>query len=599
MSYTCRLYLNSGFNTVNIPDSPSLLNSLNYVDCQPLQILQNRDLQYVDIHVISYDSVKDADYCKVGDWFYFVAAIQMLNANTARISLVTDYLTSAGGPSALHVLDGITTRVHTSTDTFGEWTEDDPYMAPASPLKIETERLTTSSQTVTVIKSTLDLEAMGTATSNPATYYEDAVTGEGVAVPRTQMNTSETEYELHMDSPAANLSIDGEGYSKLFNANGTYYPAIKEGLQVVNDLQINGSVTAQVVIPLSFVTPEYNGNPNGVISKMVGQNALENTNLLYEYANVRNKKINYSNYTPYGIVTASGAKCEYKPYQIYEQGRTSPRIRVIGDPRTDGKPYFRYAVLDGDNTLPGFFNSAVEGMPWKQVPLVYEGATGQAIAQLEHNQKLKQLAFDTDVATADIVFDKERTIWGNAGQAIGNVIGSGIEGLLGGGAGAASSIASSIMNPISFVASSKNISDAYDRKYDIALAKYELDRKNEMQTYKIASKVYSPTVQFPFSADLYRDLLNNGCVAYRYKYSNFDIARIDKILTMYGYRVTKNVEASDFNNRTKFNYIEAGITVGKLPRWWADGINAQISSGVRIWHVLPDNSHYTDNPIAS
>ena len=37
--FNCRLYKNSGFNAVNIPDSPALLEELNYVDVQPLDIL--------------------------------------------------------------------------------------------------------------------------------------------------------------------------------------------------------------------------------------------------------------------------------------------------------------------------------------------------------------------------------------------------------------------------------------------------------------------------------------------------------------------------------------------------------------------------------
>ena len=75
--------------------------------------------------------------------------------------------------------------------------------------------------------------------------------------------------------------------------------------------------------------------------------------------------------------------------------------------------------------------------------------------------------------------------------------------------------------------------------------------------------------------------------------------RIDKLLTMYGYKKTKALEATDFSNRQYFNYVEAAVSVGNLPRWWADGISAQLANGVRIWHVKPNSSYYANNPVAS
>jgi hypothetical protein len=64
---------------------------------------------------------------------------------------------------------------------------------------------------------------------------------------------------------------------------------------------------------------------------------------------------------------------------------------------------------------------------------------------------------------------------------------------------------------------------------------------------------------------------------------------------MYGYRYTKFLEASDFNNRSKFNYVKAsGITVTGLPRWFSDGIANQLNGGVRVWHTHPNTSSYSD-----
>lgn len=598
MSYTCRLYISSGFNSINIPDSPALLETIAHIDCAALQILQNRDLRYIDIKVASYEQIKDADYCKIDTWYYFIDGIQMLNADTARISLYADYLTSAGGPASLHFLDGITRRVHVSTDSYGEWTEDDPLLAPARPLELVTESVGSGNVYITLIKSTLDLSAMGeTGRSHEGLTYTDAVTQEEVTVPTTIVNADDTDYYLD-DGTAQGQNIGGEAHTALFNAIRT---RVRNGIQEAGDLGINGSITAQVVMPLGYVTvTEDTTNHIGFIQSIKGANRLQQLTTPYEYAQVGNKKILYSSFTPFGILSSSGAKCEYRAEQIYESGQTYPRVRIIGDPRTDGKPYFRYNSLNGDDSLQGFFNSAVEGTPWKQVPLVYEGAQGQILAQLSHNQRMGDLAFNTDYATADLEYNRSQAIWGAAGSAIGNIISGGVQGFSSGSdTGKVGAIVSTVVNAVGGVVGMNNLDEAYSRKFDSILAKYEHDRRNEFQQYKVASTVYSPVVQFPYSADLYRDLYNNGCIAYRYKYSQFDLTRLDKILNMYGYKVTKALEASDFTSRTKFNYVESGVSVGKLPRWWAEGVAMQLAAGVRVWHVKPDHTHYSNNPIAS
>ena len=169
------------------------------------------------------------------------------------------------------------------------------------------------------------------------------------------------------------------------------------------------------------------------------------------------------------------------------------------------------------------------------------------------------------------------TVKSNAANLSGDMLMQGISGVVTGGA-----ILAGVMN-----------------EHQRAIDKYKFDKAIEEQAYLGQRAAAIPTISFSFAAELFNDLYRNPVVAYRYKYTPADAVRIDKILTMYGYKVTKSVSATDFTNRQKFNYIEAGITVGKLPRWWANAISLQISNGVRIWHVLPDNSHYTNNPVAT
>ena len=225
MSYTCRLFLNTGFNSVNIPYSPSLVENALHIDPPALQILQDGGaLTHIDVKVTGFSQVENVDYAKVGKYYYFVdgGEIVMLNADTARIPLYMDFLTSLGGVAAIvsgsiKILDGITSRVHVSDDAYGKWCEVDPYMAPAKPLKIQKELLSGSDNYACVVKSTLDLSAMGTATGKVGTTYEDAVTGETVTVPATIENTGDTDYAINT-SPSE-TALMGESRTRLFSAD--------------------------------------------------------------------------------------------------------------------------------------------------------------------------------------------------------------------------------------------------------------------------------------------------------------------------------------------------------------------------------------------
>lgn len=113
--------------------------------------------------------------------------------------------------------------------------------------------------------------------------------------------------------------------------------------------------------------------------------------------------------------------------------------------------------------------------------------------------------------------------------------------------------------------------------------------------------VITPEVHFPYDNPSVRDYVGNGVLVYRYRLSPGDLERIDKLLTMYGYAVTKNLERSDFNSRSNFNFVQAagvgvvGNSGGYLPRWWTDGISAQLSGGVRVWHVKPSPAYYDES----
>ena len=125
---------------------------------------------------------------------------------------------------------------------------------------------------------------------------------------------------------------------------------------------------------------------------------------------------------------------------------------------------------------------------------------------------------------------------------------------------------------------------------------YVINRNKELQALMLSNYAVAPEINFPVSEGI-RDYVGNTCIVYRYKFTENDAHRIDKILTMYGYKHTTPIEPSLLTNRSKFNYIEAkGVTIKNagVPKWLRDAVGAQFASGVRFWHVPIDTSAYTD-----
>ena len=161
-AYNCTLYLNTGFNTINIPDSPALVNGMSSISVPALDINQERFLPSVRVRA-TWVQVKDADYCKVGDFYYTIQSITMTSQDVAEISLIPDYITSAGGPAALEILDGLTSRVHVSDDSFGLYGGNDPYMNPAYDMDVISGVYKFGGTVETFVESTLNLESLGSA----------------------------------------------------------------------------------------------------------------------------------------------------------------------------------------------------------------------------------------------------------------------------------------------------------------------------------------------------------------------------------------------------------------------------------------------------
>ena len=142
--------------------------------------------------------------------------------------------------------------------------------------------------------------------------------------------------------------------------------------------------------------------------------------------------------------------------------------------------------------------------------------------------------------------------------------------------------------------------NAYNLKtqqYDIRdyESKFRLAQEKELLDFGYSQSVVVPTLNFPYNGDAIRDVLGNGVINYRYRYSDNDLHRIDKLLTMYGYIDRRKFEPSMMNAHKDFDYLQlTGVSISgsTLPMWWRDIIKTQLNTGLRVWHVKPDSKYY-------
>lgn len=588
MSYSCRLYQNSGFNIVNIPDSPELLDLCEYVDVPTLDIMQERGLSQIRVKA-TWSQVKNADYIKLSDststWFYSIQNTSMAATDVCILSVTPDYILSAGGVSSLTILDGITDRVCVADDTFGAYKQNDPYLTPAETPQVlyaNIDPAAYSNGNYDLVETTIDLIATGT--NQTAVTYTDPDTDETVTVPQT------------VDAPQSTTYIIGETTAP--DIGTTIYDGskddIKTGITRARGI-VENPVLKHVTIPGAFVQGYKADTADSLVTHIDSKWWSIPCGLEYSYATVKNNRVLYGEFNKYGLITATGAKCEFNPEDIYDSTGTSPNVDEVADPHLDGKPYYRFETVDGSNDFQTrrFFVGAAAGAQWSNVPQIYTEKAGNAFDTLQYNYSMESRHRTYDNMARGAALSTVQNALGLGGVNVTTTQESGSDW---------AGVSRTSINPIGGVLglSMGIVSAGENYKSSInALENYSAATQMEAARYLANTGAYMPQIAIPYNTNLFRDFYGNGALVYRYRYTTNDIARLDRILTMYGYKYTKALEASDFTNRTHFNYIQSSISVTGLPKWWNDGISAQLSAGTRVWHELPNATAYDDNPIVT
>lgn len=588
----CTVYTNTGFNAVNIPDSTTILNqsATTVFTTTALDCLQSRFLTSITIST-TWENIKNADYCVVDDFYYFINGITMTSHDVARLSLVPDFITSIGVKN-LSIVDGVTERYHIAkdADAFGLYNEADSLLAPINPLQLHIEGPVgdePGGTFVHVVESTIDLASLGNMTEYTGRTFTDTDNSSSVTVPSVPYATENQACTFTMGG----YTTKTKG-TAIFNLSSL---ATLNGLQIARDLGIENGVIAQYSLPTSLFTFTYSGTTGTAIDPLITEitetsssTVLEDSQMAFEYTTgIKNIRALYGENNKYGLLSASGNSIEYNPEEIYVSTLTAPSIIYHADGRHNGRPYYSFSFLHGVAKSPinRFFLDAVDGMEWRNVPLTYVTKSGSVQDAYKFQSQRREAIATNQYNEQHYVYSGAQTLINGISNAVNRatMIAKGAE-----ATGAVGLVSSGFNTGLTFA---DQLAD-----YERYRAVYAEETNRELYDFGYSQTVITPSVMFPYQTPSVRDYMGNGVIAYRYYLSDSDLIRIDKLLTAYGYRITTQLTADMFTTREHFNYIKAnGVSISNsIPNWWKDGINAQFGNGVRIWHVKPDPSYITE-----
>ena len=600
------IYWGTGIDPQNVPyNINSYLAGRDRLSVSAVWTLQTKDLAKLRLDAVAIKSagqeIMDADYLTVESDCYFIGEIIMLSEMTAELTLIPDYIDSLGGLSVLAgKISGWDSRAHVALadDKLFSNVIEEPF-TPSAPLKITGYEKLTADDTkwgTTTVVANVDLTKV---VKNEALEYTTA-SGEKAIIPQLPpVPSAGTEEENKVAECFSYMELPVEGSKKRVIPATSCFPfkstGIHKGIQTVRSLGMENTITAEYVLPNYWgeatLGVEDEETLTAVFTSLHGvKRELAPTNPKLTLAvpgTYKNKKVSSKMNEFVLLSMCSGDKQMFDAQDLRnESGK--PKFIAFSDPAPDGRPYCQPKYYEGE-ICPDFVH-AVQGAIWQNAPLVYNQASGSAIVTAEYAMKMANLSDNYGTQKRTQALEMTQSGLNLASNTIGTLTNDSILDEL---------------NPV------KQAGEAAQAGLGLAsgaigmanqrLKNAQANRNAEYQmnatrlAYNISQRVVVPEIRFPQAPSL-QNYVGNGFYLYRICMSEADCKRFDKFLTMYGYAQDKPFEASDLTNRSSFNYIKmsdvqiANTGSTHMPRRYILGAEAQLSQGVRVWHVAITNN---------
>lgn len=622
-TYNATLYKNTGFNMVDIPDSPALVETFTSVSASALYLKQNAPLTSVRIEK-GYNDVKNCDYLKLDNMFYFITDIRMLNDNVCELSIQEDSLTSLGGASKLEFIDGWCERRSVANDDLFSNIIPENY-SPKDPLELKTYGIVADyTSALVLLASTVDLSADWTN----ADIYVGQASGEDyqVTVPSLPGASQETTIKINTQKPSSaygaiiNATLPGYG---LYNYSNL---SVKANVKKLRALGLETVLVGCYKIPVRYVAA-VNGDPDYSTVSIAGTAFISELEMNYEGGEIftdlsdttqnpshlqygygtyvpKNKKV-YAQFNDITVFSTSGDASTYRACDIKKTDTTvtneSIPFAVFANGAPNGTPFCRPKFYEMEEINTGnMFNNSVKGSIWANCPLVLTGASGSDInaanaAITREGSNIAWNAFTHHWKENAAVRGMDAVIGGVSKTATG--IGKILKGDIGGGLEAMYGL-------------SKSGLEFENKEYQRVSEGHALANQIQGQklAYEISQNIVAPEVRFTQDVNL-QLFLGNSFFAYSLRLSEADLQRFDNYLTLYGYATSEPLTTACFTGRTNFNFVQAsGVSIentsdlvynvnnNRIRRMLAA---EQLANGVRVWHVAPDTAKRFNNPITT
>lgn len=415
---------------------------------------------------------------------------------------------------------------------------------------------------------------------------------------------------------------------------------VKENLDSARALGLDNGITASYLIPYNYVliAQRYDINTDKIyhylFDYLTSNYGDLDTSIKFKYDVDGYVPMNNKVYALWNIFTimstCSGARSEFSADEIYEPKPNEDgtfHVTFYADLSPNGRPYFSPKYYYGTNR--NSYSLAIAGMPWQNQPIAYDRLSGNAFDSVNRQIEINKFLTQGYILEAERGNSNINAVYGAGTAMMGmnpamesihqadygfNIYPNDIP-LLGKGSAKQPVYSSTLYrnphysaNRQALLNNSMNVASAsanamkalYDnaaRKEQISYSEQNLASEkarmalafNHYQNYNV------PQIAFPRDESL-QNYIGNFVIVSRNRLSDNDVKRFDKFLNMYGYSVDEPLSINDFTSRKLYNYVMAKDvnikTKIKVPLYIRNYICNQLSGGIRLWHVVPDESKY-------
>lgn len=596
--YDIILYAGTGFDSVNIPDSPATLEAaaVNTYTVTENHLTQNINLTSIRVNgnMSIYQAV---DYIKISpnrsgglvtgfDAYYSVTGITALTDRTIEFNISMDYFLTMGGvdSSDFENFTATATRI-TPEHSAVEYNYLEEPFKPAETMKLNTftsnypnTDATHTTEHITVIGATVDLNTLKKTTARAILDGDGNTVGYFPELPQV-VDGTKVRNNIPGSTPiTVTYELPNE---KLYYFSSN--PGFQKMLNVVQSLGISDSIIDRVVYPSRWVTVGI--SLDAAVPNVEGRKTEDYFSVSYNPPGITGSFKNKKTQELYKkLVITSNLTGDTASYGWGEVCESDGKVYISGfaDASPKGRPYV------GPKKYMGMPCEAIEqkvqGAQWYSPQMTMTGSAGSLIRKYETGREIADV--NRALVNSQISEDITKRQYGlsQAGRGVSAVIG-GIT-----GSGVLGAVQGMMQGELAYEdamrAEAYNRTNLYDRANDIATAT------------NMANSIYTPSFKSAEGSNL------SLCVPNTFKISAMNISEndmltFDRYLTKFGYAVPgESITKDDLKRGKNFCYIVAGeisFNGGGTAKFIRNGCIAQLMNGVRIWHKKPSATYYEES----